>query len=217
MGRGYSALIASLWLVVCGPAVATTFTAEISDQDGKPVVNAVVTLIPEQRTSVPGASTRLPVEKTIDQRNETFLPYVTIIPKNGRILFANNDETTHQVYSFSPVKQFELTLNRGQTSAPIVFDNPGVAALGCNIHDHMIAYVFVADSPWTALTNADGRAVIEDVPAGTYQAQVWHPKYPPRREPPSARVSVASDTTRWTANIRVLPPVIATRSHAGSY
>ncbi len=144
------------------------------------------------------------------------LPLVTIIPKNGRIVFANNDQTTHQVYSFSAVKQFEMTLNRGQTSPPLAFDKLGVAALGCNIHDHMIAYVFVAESPWTALTGADGRAVIEDVPAGTYQAQVWHPKYPPRREPPSARIAVSTDITRWTANIRVLPAT-TTRSHAGSY
>jgi len=81
----------------------------------------------------------------------------------------------------------------------------------------MIAYVFVADSPWTALTDSAGRAVIEDVPPGAYQAQVWHPKYPPRREPPSARVSIATEMTRWNANIRVLPTPTASRSHAGSY
>jgi len=198
------------------PAAATTFTAEISDQDGKPVVNAVVSLVPDPKGPMPAPTTRLTAEKTIDQRNETFLPLVTVIPKNGRVIFANNDQTTHQVYSFSAVKQFEMTLNRGQTSPPVAFDTLGVAALGCNIHDHMIAYVFVAESPWTALTGADGRAVIEDVPAGNYQAQVWHPKYPPRREQASARVVVSTNVTRWTANIRVRPAT-TTRSHAGSY
>ncbi len=216
MGRGYSAIIPALWLALCLPAAATTFTAEISDQDGKPVVNAVVSLVPDPKGPMPAASMRLATEKTIDQRNETFLPLVTVIPKSGRVIFANNDQTTHQVYSFSAAKQFEITLNRGQTSAPIIFDNLGVAALGCNIHDHMIAYVFVAESPWTALTGADGRAVIEDVPAGIYQARVWHPKYPPRREPPNARIAVSTDITRWSANIRVVPAT-TTRSHAGSY
>src|SRR6266550_5546750 len=216
MGRGCSAIIPALWLALCLPAAATTFTAEISDQDGKPVVNAVVSLVPDPKGPMPAASMRLATEKTIDQRNETFLPLVTVIPKSGRVIFANNDQTTHQVYSFSAAKQFEITLNRGQTSAPIIFDNLGVAALGCNIHDHMIAYVFVAESPWTALTGADGRAVIEDVPAGIYQARVWHPKYPPRREPPNARIAVSTDITRWSANIRVVPAT-TTRSHAGSY
>src|SRR6266446_7765247 len=138
MGRGYSAIIPALWLALCLPAAATTFTAEISDQDGKPVVNAVVSLVPDPKATIPAASTRLAIAKTIDQRNETFLPLVTIIPKNGRIVFANNDQTTHQVYSFSAVKQFEMTLNRGQTSPPLAFDKLGVAALGCNIHAEFV-------------------------------------------------------------------------------
>src|SRR5215467_8058576 len=145
MGRGSSALAMVLLLVMYKPAAATTFTAVISDQDGKPVANAVVSLLTESGNGMPAPGSRLPTEKTIDQRNETFLPLVTIVPKGGRVVFANNDQTTHQVYSFSAVKRFEITLARGETSPPFVFDTAGVAALGCNIHDHMIAYVYVAD------------------------------------------------------------------------
>jgi len=203
-------------VAVCNTAAATTFTAEITDQDGKPVQNAVVSLVPDAKTTLPGASTHLPNDKVIDQRFETFLPLVTIVPRNGRVVFANSDPTTHQVYSFSPAKQFEITLARDTSSPPIAFPNAGVAALGCNIHDNMIAYVFVAESPWTGLTGADGRVVIEDVPPGNYEAQVWHYRYPPRREPPSAHVAVATDTTRWAATIRVLVST-GTRSHKGSY
>ena len=74
----------------------------------------------------------------------------------------------------------------------------------------------VAESPWTGLTGADGRVVIEDVPPGNYQAQVWHHRYPPRRELPSAQIAVGTDTTRWAATIRVLASS-GTRSHKGSY
>ena len=203
-------------VAACQTAAATTFTAEITDQDGKPVLNAVVSLVPDQKAGMPAASTRLPNEKLIDQRFETFVPIVTVVPRNGRVVFANSDPTTHQVYSFSPVKQFEIVLARDTSSPPIVFPNAGVAALGCNIHDNMIAYVFVADSPWTGVTGADGRVVIDDVPPGNYQAQVWHYRYPPRREPPSARIAVSTDTTRWAASIRVLTQT-GTRSHTGSY
>jgi hypothetical protein len=217
MGRRVSTSVAVILLVAAGhTAAATTFTAEITDQDGKPVPNAVVSLVPESKTAMPAASSRLPNEKTIDQRSETFVPIVTIVPRNGRVIFANSDPTTHQVYSFSPAKQFEITLARDTSSPPIVFPNAGVAALGCNIHDNMIAYVFVTDSPWTGLTGSDGRVAIDDVPPGAYQAQVWHYRYPPRRELPSARVAVSSDTTRWAANIRVMAQS-STRSHAGSY
>ena len=216
MGRRFSTGAAVILLVAaCQTAAPTTFTAEIADQDGKPVQNAVVSLVPDLKTNLPGASTRLPNEKTIDQRYETFVPLVTVIPRNGRVVFANSDPTTHQVYSFSPVKQFEMTLARDTTSPPLAFPNVGVAALGCNIHDNMIAYVFVADSPWTGLTGADGRVVIEDVPPGNYQAQVWHYRYPPRRELPSARIAVASDTTRWSANTQLMPGRIPAVSPAG--
>ena len=217
MGRGILPLVTALLFAACESACATNFTAEVADQDGHPVANAVVSLVPEVKTSMPAASTRLPAEKTIDQRNETFLPLVTIVPKGGHIVFANNDQTTHQVYSFSAAKQFEITLARGEKSPPVAFDNSGVAALGCNIHDHMIAYAFVAESPWTALTGADGRAVIADVPAGNYQAQVWHPKFPPGREPPSLRAVLSGDTTRLSVNVKLLYAVTASRGHGGSY
>ena len=216
MGRGVL-VAAILFVAVIDTAAATTFTAEITDQDGKPVQNAVVSLVPDPKpAAMPAASTRLPNDKVIDQRFETFLPIVTIVPRNGRVVFSNSDPTTHQVYSFSPAKQFEITLASDTSSAPVVFPNAGVAALGCNIHDNMIAYVFVAESPWTGLTDADGRLVIDDVPPGNYQAQVWHYRYPPRRETPSATIAVSTDTTRWAANIRVLT-TSSTRSHKGSY
>src|SRR5689334_20826733 len=171
MRRGISLLAMVVLFASSEAAIATNVTAEVLDQDGHPVGNAVVTLVPDAKASMPAAASRLAAEKTIDQRSETFLPLVTVIPKGGHIVFSNNDETTHQVYSFSAVKQFEITLARGEKSQPIAFDNAGVAALGCNIHDHMIAYAFVAESPWTALTGADGRVVISEVPAGNYQAE----------------------------------------------
>jgi plastocyanin len=214
MGRGFSTLVGALTLAIGTAAHATDFTAVVVDQDGKPVANAVVSLLTDS-TSAPAPASRLANEKTVDQRNETFIPLVTIVPKRGRVVFANNDQTTHQVYSFSKIKQFEITLSRGQTST-VTFENAGVAALGCNIHDNMIAYTFVAESPWTALTGDDGRAVINGVPPGGYKAQVWHPKFAPGHPPPSTNVSLSGDTTRWDATVKLLPPRLA-RSHGGNY
>jgi plastocyanin len=215
MGTGIFPCVVALLFAVCGSAAAATFTAEVNDQDGRPVANAVIVLVPDSKTSIPAS--RLAAEKTIDQRGETFIPLVTIVPKGGHIVFANNDQTTHQIYSFSSVKQFETTLTRGEKSPPIAFDNSGVAALGCNIHDHMIAYVFVAESPWTVLTGADGHGIIADVPPGNYEAQVWHPKLPPGRAIPSLKASLSGDTTRLTVNIRLLPASTMSHGHGGSY
>lgn len=219
MGKEILTLAVVGLLALSAPAAATTFTAQVADDDGHPIANAVVALLPDSK-SLPAPSARLPAEKTIDQRHETFLPLVTVVPKGGRIVFANNDDTTHQVYSFSPVKQFEITLARGEHSPPIAFDTPGVAALGCNIHDHMIAYAYVAESPWTAITGADGRAVIADVPPGGYSAQLWHPQLPSTRESPSLHAAVSGDTTTLKMTVKLLAPPNAMRmahSHAGSY
>jgi plastocyanin len=165
-------LFAMLPALFCAPASAGNFTAIVVNEDGKPVANAVVTLVHEGTASAPIASKQLEGEKSIDQREEKFLPLVTIVPKGGRIVFSNSDRTRHQVYSFSAAKQFEVTLSRGEKSPPIGFDKAGVVALGCNIHDNMIAYAFVADTPWAALTGEDGRAVIADAPPGRFQVRV---------------------------------------------
>ena len=217
MGRRVFPCVGALLFAVCGSAAATNFTAEVNDQDGRPVANAVIVLVPESKGSLPAATTRLAAERTIDQRGETFIPLVTIVPKGGHIVFANNDQTTHQVYSFSSVKQFEITLARGEKSPPIAFDNSGVAALGCNIHDHMIAYAFVAESPWAVLTGSDGRGTVADVPPGNYEAQIWHPKLPPGRAIPSLKASLSGDTTRLSVSIRLLSASTMSHGHGGSY
>ncbi len=81
----------------------------------------------------------------------------------------------------------------GDRSPAVVFDQPGVAAIGCNIHDQMVTYVFVADTPYTALTGADGHGVVVNVPNGSYRAHVWHPDLKPGRAPPETSVEVAPE------------------------
>ena len=56
-----------------------------------------------------------------------------------------------------------------------MFDDPGTVVLGCNIHDGMVGYLHVVDTPWFAGSDAAGDARIEDVPAGPFTLQVWHP------------------------------------------
>jgi plastocyanin len=216
MGREFSAIAAAMLLCAAHPAQAATFAISLSDQNGRPVENAVVTLMPQNRSGMPEPAGRLPNEKKIDQRNETFIPLVTVVPKGGRVIFENNDQTTHQVYSFSAAKQFEITLNRGQDSSPIPFDNAGIAALGCNIHDHMIAYVFVAESPWTALSGTNGKAAVE-LPPGNYQMQIWHPRLPGGRPPPPAPVTINAQDATLPVMLRLSSPPPATRSHSGGY
>ncbi len=211
------AFLAAFLLLGATHAGAAPFTADITDQNGKPAPNTVVSLIPVVKAGMPAASASLALEKTIDQNDETFVPLVTIIPKGGRIVFTNNDRTTHQVYSFSQIKQFELTISHGQTSKPVQFDAAGVSAIGCNIHDKMIAYAYVAESPWTAMTDANGKLRIADVPAGDYVAEVWNPWLAPGRAAPAEKLRVAANGGALSTSIRLLAQPTMNHSHGGDY
>ena len=136
---------------------------------GAPAADAVVSL----HSPAAVAATRAG-RATIDQRASQFVPRVTVVTVGTPVVFPNSDNVRHQVYSFSPAKRFELPLYSGKPAAPVVFATPGVVELGCNIHDWMLAYVVVVDTPYHAITDARGQARIQ-APAGTYTLRVWHP------------------------------------------
>jgi hypothetical protein len=91
------------------------------------------------------------------------------------VVFHNSDNTRHHAYSFAPARQFEFVLAPGESSAPLQLDKLGVIAVGCNIHDHMITYLYVTDAPHVAHSGGDGIAQLSNLPKGDYAARVWHP------------------------------------------
>jgi hypothetical protein len=103
---------------------------------------------------------------------------VMVVTKGTAVSFPNLDTVRHHVYSFSPVKRFEIKLYVGTPSNPVVFDQPGVAVLGCNIHDDMAAWMVVVDTPYHAMTGSDGTARLPDVPAGSYRLRAWSNRSP---------------------------------------
>ena len=87
----------------------------------------------------------------------------------------NQDKTRHHVYSFSPAKQFELRLYLGKPEAAIEFDVAGVVTLGCNIHDNMLAYIYVAQSRFVGITDRQGLVRFKNLPELDYQLIYWQP------------------------------------------
>jgi plastocyanin len=196
----WSGLLTALTLS-CGYSSAAVLNVDISDAHGHPLPDAVVELAPADKS--PASGTNPPGESVIDQRHETFLPLVTLIRRGGHVIFTNNDTTMHQVYSFSDIKQFAFEIDEGQHSQPVVFDKPGVAAIGCNIHDQMITYVYVVSQPFAARSNAMGRAAISEVLNGRYHGTVWHPQLPPGAPRPSFDVIVSGPEARTAVSIPV--------------
>lgn len=162
-----------VFLVVLASAVpdtrAATLSFQVTDAAGTPLEDAVVWAVPK------GEPPRPRREAAVEQKDRRFVPKVTVVQTGTLVSFPNRDEIRHHVYSFSPPKNFEIKLYAGTPAAPVLFDKPGEVVLGCNIHDDMIAWIYVVDSPWFAKTGKDGRAKLEDVPAGEYEARAWHP------------------------------------------
>lgn len=159
------------WVALHAAAAgAASLQVAVVDQNGAPLADAVVYATP--------LSTRLPPAKPataiVDQIKRQFVPLVSVVQSGTAITFPNKDNFEHDVYSFSPAKKFELHLYHGVPASPVVFDKPGLVVMGCNIHDSMIAYVMVVDTPWFAKTDADGHASIDNLPADNYKITAWH-------------------------------------------
>lgn len=170
LGRLLALLVLAL---PAAPAAAGDIRATVQGRDGKPVADAVVVAVPSGGAA--GAGTPPGVAEE-DQRNKEFVPYVLPVQAGTRVLFPNNDNIRHHVYSFSPAKTFELPLYSGTPTSPVLFDKPGVVILGCNIHDWMVGYIYVSESPHFAKTGADGKATLGGLPGGDYTLRVWHPR-----------------------------------------
>ena len=195
--RLLSGLALTLTIAWSGAHAAAVDVA-VMDSRGAPAANAVVSLMPD---SGPALAAHAAPRSVIDQQHETFLPLVVVVRKGGEVVFTNNDVTMHQVYSFSPIRQFQFELDRGQVSKPIVFDKAGVAAIGCNIHDNMVAYAFVADAPFAAVTDAQGHARFTDVPDGAWHASVWHPQLRTGKQPAPTVLAVSGQSVRLALSL----------------
>ena len=201
--------------VAFATANAATVEINVADSGGVPAANAVVSLVADN--SMPASGPRTPEKSIIDQRHETFLPLVVIVRRGGNVVFTNNDTTMHQVYSFSPIKQFQFEIDKGQISKPVIFDKAGVAAIGCNIHDNMVAYVYVADAPFAAITDASGHAEIPDVPEGQYTADAWHPQLRIGRKPQPVPLTVDANRVKLSISVALTAAPAMSHMHKSDY
>ena len=172
--RAAASLLAALLVPPVLHAAGTIQVRCLDDKD-RPVADAVTWLVP---LDAPVTLTPPAEPVVIEQRGEEFHPYVTPVVVGTRIAFPNHDKVQHHVYSLSKPKHFEIPLYSGESKEPIVFDQPGVVTLGCNIHDWMVAYVVVLDSPYYAKSDTAGAATIAGLPPGRYRLAVWHPRHP---------------------------------------
>ena len=156
-------------------AHAGQISVKINTTGNAPVKDAVVSLV---SLNPDVSASKDPVKKTakMDQVNKQFVPHVLPVQVGTIVQFPNSDNIRHHVYSFSKAKLIELKLYSSNETKTVTFDKPGMVVLGCNIHDWMIGYIYVTDTPYFLKSNAQGHVMIPDVPAGKYRMNVWHPR-----------------------------------------
>lgn len=197
-------LFAALAMVSRGNAAMLEIA--VVDQQGRPIADVAVHASSRGAAHPPAPVVPIPTA-LMDQHNHQFVPHMLVVQAGTEVTFPNSDDVSHHVYSFSPAKTFELGLYKGDQYPPIVFDQPGIVVLGCNIHDSMLGYIRVVDTPHFAVTNQKGVAAIE-VPAGDYAVEVWTPRARPQDLPAPHNVSVGDAAAEAQIRIsgRLAPP-----------
>jgi plastocyanin len=213
-------LIASLpALAVMPPLSAAEVSVRITDQRGAPVADAIVTLTARGGAEVAPPARRPARAHVIDQKDETFLPYLEVFRTGDTVVFRNSDRTRHHVYSFAAARQFEFVLMPGESSQPLLLDKPGVVAVGCNIHDQMITYLYVSDAPFVARSGEDGHARIGDLPPGTFDVRAWQPLLRPGGPDNAQTVTMQTDgdakTLAFALHLMPDPRMKADRERVG--
>lgn len=179
-------------------------TVTIADLDQQAVANAVVWLTPLQPLE---SKMRTNQSFTMSQKDRQFTPHVLVVEQNAEVEFPNLDSIMHHVYSFSKSKSFELKLYREQPQAPITFEQTGVVELGCNIHDWMLGYIVVVDSPFYGITNEQGKLSF-DAPSGDYTLNVWHEGFNDISLTESQRVKIADTALQYQLKQQLIPRIM---------
>lgn len=163
----YAGLLAGLLL---GMAVGSR-AADVSGRatlSGRGAARAAVITLEGERKAAP-------MEKVVvDQRDKTFLPHVLVVTVGTAVQFPNNDTVFHNVFAYFNAKKFDLGMYPRGAKKTVTFDKKGLVCLLCNVHSEMSAYIMVVDTPYFAVTDAQGRYRIEDVPPGNYTLTGWH-------------------------------------------
>ena len=146
-------------------------SVNVKTTSGTAAEDTVVVLDPLDAVPPPSSHERA----VIDQLHKTFVPRVSVIRTGTVVALPNSDSIRHEVYSHSPPHPFKVKLYATSHTEDVTFDKPGLVVLGCNIHDSMVAFVAVVDSPYYAKILSSGQAELR-VPPSRYRLRVWHPK-----------------------------------------
>ena len=172
VGRQWQILLCAGLVFAVISADAAELDVTVLDRYGRPVPDVAVFVRSDPNLSLPEPA-ELAVMNLIDTQ---FVPHLLVVQTGTRVQFPNNDVVAHHVYSFSSPNNFVLPMFKGNMMPQVEFDDAGVVTIGCNLHDHMVGYIFVVDSLVFGTTNANGiTRLIAENPDGL-SVSIWSPR-----------------------------------------
>jgi plastocyanin len=173
------ALGAAVGVLLTGYSLGAASAGDLAGRvtaGGRPVREAVLFV---EDLKQPPVNTR----EQMDQRRRTFIPHVMAVQVGTRVDFPNSDTVFHNAFSTREGKPFDLGLYPVGSARRVVFRQPGLIRIFCNIHSNMSAFIWVVENSFFAVTDRAGRFRIRGVPAGPRVVRVWHERLGTRRVP----------------------------------
>lgn len=142
-------------------------------------------------TSLP-ATKGAPMQASIAQRDEQFMPHLVAVTAGSSVAFPNQDPFFHNVFSLSRGASFNLGRYPSGATRSRVVTRPGIIKVFCEIHSHMSAVIRVFDHPWFTVPSEEGTFAIDNVPAGEHTVAAWHERIGERRDRVTIRAGAAT-------------------------
>lgn len=168
--------------------------------DGKARADAAGVVMLDPLTAPPREPR--PRRRVMEQRDRRFRPHILVVPVGSTVVFPNFDPIYHNVFSRSTARPFDLGLFKNGDAREVVFDQPGIVKLGCNLHLNMSGYIVIVKSPYYAVTDEQGRFTINAVPPGRYLLRAWNES---RAEMVTQRVDVTPERNEVVVHLRASP------------
>jgi plastocyanin len=151
------------------------------------------------------------------QRNKSFEPHVLVVQVGSTVQFPNKDPFFHNVFSLFDGKRFDLGLYEAGSTNSVRFDRPGISFILCNIHPEMSAVIIAVPTSFFAVSDAEGRWTIPNVPNGRYRLHVWYERSSDETLAKMQSDVLLSDASRSLAVIRIAADAAPSPAHKNKY
>jgi hypothetical protein len=176
-------------LETCGGAREDPF---LEVGPGQGVANTLVYLVDVEK----GKSWPPPGKKPeLDNVKCRFVPELQVI-RPGSIDVVNKDPVLHNTHGYYGRRTaFNTALPNQDQSITAELLKTGTVRVDCDAHGWMEGWIFVRDNPYYAITGADGKFTIADIPPGTYTLVTLQPYSVLVEQPVTVTTGKATDLT----------------------